>query len=347
MTKCKISVIVPVYRVAAYVRQCLDSIAAQTLGDIEVLCVDDCGGDGSMAIVQEFAGKDDRFRILRHDRNRGQGAGRNTGLDAARGDYVAFVDADDWIEPDMLAREHALAEDLGLDCLWTKYRFYYEDSGRMEIPSTGWEAPGNGGSAELTPALFAEASASPCTKLFRRAFIEDHRLRFPEGVFFEDLGFFFKFHCLSTRTYTLDEHPYVYRRRAGSTIAAMEAGSGRCEHMIRVCLDSYDFLKDRGLLEEKGDLLVHVYSRHFDQFLYSRHYKEEMLRLTKSMLRDIGFPDRYDAARAYVFNAVAACRYNPSLRKWYKLLSAANKLNPFPETREKWKAWIRVNCLAR
>ena len=98
----KFSIIVPVYNVEKEIRECLDSIKNQTYNDFEVLCVDDCGKDSSMDIVREFAAEDSRFKILTHEHNSGVSAARNTGLDAAAGDIIMFVDSDDWIEPNAL-----------------------------------------------------------------------------------------------------------------------------------------------------------------------------------------------------------------------------------------------------
>lgn len=96
-----ISIIVPIYNVAPYVEQCLQSVASQTYqGAIECILVDDCGIDDSMAICERFVAQYNgpiSFRILHHDHNRGLSAARNTGIDAAKGDYIYFLDSDDWI----------------------------------------------------------------------------------------------------------------------------------------------------------------------------------------------------------------------------------------------------------
>ena len=96
-----ISVIVPVYNVEKYLRQCLDSITGQTLTNLEIICVDDGSTDGSMDILEEYAAKDDRIIILKQE-NGGAGKARNTGLTAAKGRYLSFLDSDDFFEPDML-----------------------------------------------------------------------------------------------------------------------------------------------------------------------------------------------------------------------------------------------------
>ena len=96
------SIIIPVYNVAPYLRECLDSVLAQTLTDWEAICIDDGSTDGSGAILDEYAAKDKRFKVI-HQKNAGVSAARNSGIDAATGEYVTFLDGDDaydrsWLE---------------------------------------------------------------------------------------------------------------------------------------------------------------------------------------------------------------------------------------------------------
>ncbi len=100
-----VSVIVPVYNAGPYLRECLESIRAQTLASIEVICVDDESSDGSLDVLREYEQLDERFKVLQQ-KNAGAGAARNAGLGIAQGDYLAFLDADDFFEPTMLETVH-------------------------------------------------------------------------------------------------------------------------------------------------------------------------------------------------------------------------------------------------
>ena len=97
----KYTVVIPVYNVEAYLRQCLDSVAHQTFPDWEAICVNDGSTDGSATILEDYASKDGRFKIVAQP-NRGLSAARNTGMDAAKGEYILFLDSDDWLEPNAL-----------------------------------------------------------------------------------------------------------------------------------------------------------------------------------------------------------------------------------------------------
>ena len=105
----KVSVIIPVYNVKPYLKQCMDSVVGQTLRDIEIICVDDESTDGSLKILQEYAEKDTRIQIIRQ-KNAGAGAARNNGMRHATGKYLSFLDSDDFFEMDMLEKAYEKAE---------------------------------------------------------------------------------------------------------------------------------------------------------------------------------------------------------------------------------------------
>ena len=98
----KVSVIIPVYKTEAYLPECLDSVLSQTLGDLEVICIDDCSPDRSGEILDAYARRDGRVQVIHLPENRRQGYGRNRGLERATGEYVYFLDSDDMIEPQAL-----------------------------------------------------------------------------------------------------------------------------------------------------------------------------------------------------------------------------------------------------
>lgn len=125
----ELTIIVPIYNVEPYLRQCLDSLAAQSLRDVEILLVDDGSPDGCPAICDEYAGRDSRFRVI-HKPNGGLVSARQTGFREARGAYIGFVDGDDWIEPDMFAELLRVAREADADMV--QCEFYGEGPGGRE-----------------------------------------------------------------------------------------------------------------------------------------------------------------------------------------------------------------------
>ena len=120
-----ISVIVPVYNVEKYLSQCLDSILAQTFKDFECICVNDGSTDGSLDILQEYAKKDDRIKIIIQE-NKGLSAARNVGIREAIGQYISFVDSDDWVDKNYLQILYRTIENTNSEVVVCNYEKYYE-----------------------------------------------------------------------------------------------------------------------------------------------------------------------------------------------------------------------------
>ena len=105
-----ISVILPVYNVEPYIGACIESLKRQSFRDLEFIFVDDCSTDNSVAVIEDFARTDPRVRIIRNTENLGSGPTRNRGIEAAKGEYLSFIDPDDWIAPDFYERLYAKAD---------------------------------------------------------------------------------------------------------------------------------------------------------------------------------------------------------------------------------------------
>lgn len=125
----KVSVIVPVYNVAKYLGRCLDSVLSQTFQDFEVICINDGSTDNSLEILHQYAQKDERVKII-NQKNSGAGLSRNTGINMAQGDYLSFIDADDWIDKHFLEKVYHLAKVSKADIIETtkSYNYYSTDN---------------------------------------------------------------------------------------------------------------------------------------------------------------------------------------------------------------------------
>lgn len=212
----RITVIIPVYNVEKYLRDCLDSVLNQTMPNWEAVCVNDGSTDGSAAILKEYAGKDERFRIITQS-NKGLSSARNTGLDAANGEYVLFLDSDDWLESDAL---QTLADHLdGEDLVCFSGRRFFEETGAYHpadslaerVYSTGMEYYNEN-------ALLHRDFAFVCAvlKLYKGSFLVEHGLRFKEGIFHEDNLFTPQACYYAHRVKVIDKCLYNYRVRPHS-----------------------------------------------------------------------------------------------------------------------------------
>lgn len=217
-----ISVIVPVYNAAPYLRRCLDSLAAQHVDDLEVLLVDDASTDASVRIVTDYLAAYDgpvRFRLIRHATNWGVSAARNTGLDAASGERIGFVDADDDLSEWMLAiLSGELTGDVGIVSCGTWMMDADGDAIRGSEGPAG-PAPQSLPATDFFPAILeGRLSVSVWNKLFRRDVIGP--VRFPEGRINEEMPFFYelgkRIAAAGWTTRLLPDRLYHYRLSPGS-----------------------------------------------------------------------------------------------------------------------------------
>jgi len=125
-----VSVIIPVYNVASYLRECLDSLVNQTLAELEFIYINDGSTDDSLRILNEYAAKDNRFVIISQE-NQGQGAARNRGIEIARGEYIAFVDPDDWVDLNTFEVSYNEAKKTGVDIV--HFDYYKFDGAKNKI----------------------------------------------------------------------------------------------------------------------------------------------------------------------------------------------------------------------
>ena len=204
-----ISIIVPVYKVEPYLRQCVDSILGQTYRDIEVLLIDDGSPDRCGEICDEYAEKDDRVRVF-HTENRGLSAARNLGLREARGEYIGFVDSDDWIEPDMyevlLRRIQETEADIGVCGFSYDYLNTSECSPCVEAVYDSVGAVG--------ALICGDLRKQVMNKLWSRQ--AAMLLRFPEGRVYEDIFTVYKVLMQANKVATVHQPLYRYRQRKGS-----------------------------------------------------------------------------------------------------------------------------------
>ena len=220
----KISFIIPVYNVEKYLEQCLDSVINQTLKDIEVICIDDGSTDNSLNILKKYQKKDSRI-IVYSQENSGQGKARNVALDAARGEYVLFVDSDDWIDLDASKELYEFSKKDNLDMLMFNVINYDDETNQFfetKYYNNAWFPKDFDRKIfsydEIKDYAFA-MSCTPYSKVYKRSFLEENHIRFPLGAFFED----YPFHCevllTSKRTRIFRKHYYFRRRRKDSVTA--------------------------------------------------------------------------------------------------------------------------------
>lgn len=190
----KVSVIIPIFNAADYLRPALDSVITQTLREIEVICVDDGSTDNSLEILKEYQQNDDRVRIVT-ETNAGPALARNNGIRRARGEYIAFLDDDDFYEPQFLEELYNRSKEHDLDIAISDYDIYNmrHSSFRKAAAEDHEEIFEEGkvtSKSEHPDHIFSATNGSAWNKLFRHRFIEEKELRFlPDVKMYEDVYF--------------------------------------------------------------------------------------------------------------------------------------------------------------
>ncbi len=247
----KISVIIPVYKVEPYIRQCIESVMAQTMTDIEIIVVNDGTPDRSAEIAKEYAAKDSRIKVIDQE-NQGVSAARNAGLRAASAPLVMFVDSDDWVTPDYCQKMFdALTDDVDVVICDTRI---IDERGR-EIPN-----------------FFAkniEESMIVWNKIFRLDIIRTHGIEFPVGCIHEDEYFWATYLPWCRDSVVLPDKLYVHLRYSDSIM-----GRWRTQHDERVNSDYLrilaalgDYYYSHGLMRDP-QWSAH-YWRKFDKLIRS------------------------------------------------------------------------------
>ena len=209
----KVSIIVPVHNSEEYLFKCVDSLLAQTLQEIEIILVDDASTDSSRKLMADYQAQyPEKVRCLYLDENIRQGGARNRGMEIAQGEYIAFVDSDDWVEPDMCKALYDAAN--GADMCGADY--WIDRDGQLEDVILNYEE-----GSQMTPerkAVFISSCGYFWSRIYRRDLLEKYRLRFPENVYYEDAYFNFMTALYAENCVKAAGQYYHYYQSPNSTV---------------------------------------------------------------------------------------------------------------------------------
>lgn len=212
-----ISVIIPVYNVETYVKECIESVIQQTYKDLEVIIIDDGSTDNSGKICDQYAELDRRIMVI-HQKNQGVSAARNKGLDIAKGDYIVFVDSDDYIENDMIERLYKALLESSSDLVICNYKEIYEDI-KVENEKKGPLKNEILLSYEAIEKLFESGSwyyVVPWNKIYRKELW--NQIRFPKGYIHEDEAVIHRIFERCNKIIILEDQLCYYRQHNNSIV---------------------------------------------------------------------------------------------------------------------------------
>lgn len=338
----KISVVVPIFNAAAFLRPALDSILDQTLREIEIICVDDGSTDASLKIVKEYQARDSRIRIVTQN-NAGPGMARNNGLRRARGEYIAFLDADDFFALKFLERMYETAVEGDLDIVVCDYDLYYSSNAKFRKNVVGEEqnllVPGKVTSKKDFPdQIFQLTDGYVWSKLFRRSFLLEKKIVFPEALrMFEDVYFVVTSLSLAERIGKCEGvliHHRVYSEQARSRLFRKYYAQAP-----QMYVDIKNFLTSHGMYLPLSVSFVNLTaSRCFKIYnLLWASAKEEFY----TMLHD-GFAEQlgWSEIAAEDYTDAAVCRFAATVQMYTYDQSKRNEARGHKPSLESLKQWM-------
>lgn len=243
----KVSVIVPVYNVENYIEKCLDSLVNQTLQDIEIIVVNDGSTDGSKDKIQKYLQKYDNIKYLEKE-NGGLSDARNFGMPHATGEYIAFLDSDDYVELDIYEKMYEIAQKENSDMVECDFIWEYPDKVRLDT--------GKIYSNKKEMIEFARVVA--WNKLIRKEILEYTKIEFPFGLRYEDVEFFYKLVPYLNKVSFVKEGLVHYVQRDTSIANTQNI---RTKEIFTVLDDVFKFYKEKGIFEEYKEVLEYTYVR--------------------------------------------------------------------------------------
>lgn len=283
----KVTVIVPVYNVENYLRQCLDSLKNQTLKEIEFIIINDCSTDGCGSICDEYAKNDKRFKVLHNQQNIKQGLSRNKGIEIAKGEYVGFVDADDYIDYDYYEKLYNSAILKNSDIAKTESILIYKNGDQILQPELNLRIR-NG--VKLGKPLFLLFGCEHWTAIYKRELLIKNNIRYPDIRNAQDDVFLLRYTYYAKSITLISNTYYYYRQLDTSTISVRKKPY---YESILLCFElQLEFLNQHPLEEaDYKEAVNRVFWSVWHRFLemekdaaWDDYRKEYVLKIIKIML---------------------------------------------------------------
>ena len=288
----RVSIIVPFRNVEQYIEKCLNSLVNQTLKDIEIICINDCSDDKSAEIVKNYMERDGRIKLLCTEQPSGQSHARNMGLEIAQGEYVGFVDSDDWVELDMFEKMYnrAFCEHTDITMCQAKL---FDDKEQTESTNDYYSLKSleSLGDRTFTPNetkdFILDINVVLWNKIYRRTFLQTSGIKFADGYIYEDLLFFFETYLKASKINILWEHLYYYRENR--QFSTMQNSDKKVYDRIPMVEATYKVLQTADFFQEKKPIIVSwIIDDIFHRYtVLEDKYYEEYYRRMQTFFRNI------------------------------------------------------------
>lgn len=251
MAKVKVSILVPIYNVEKYLKQCLDSLVGQTLKDIQIICINDGSTDSSADIINSFAKKDDRFLVITK-KNSGYGDSMNQGLSKATGEYVGILESDDYIETDAFEKLYKLAKEYDADVVRANY-YHFKDNKNKKYSYVNELDTNRVVDPSRRTWIFYQAPAI-WSAIYRNDFLKKNKIKFlpTPGASYQDTGFNFKVWA-TTKKAVFTSEAYLHYRLDNESSSVNNPGKVFCVCEEYAEIEKY--LRSNNLYDKFGEIM--------------------------------------------------------------------------------------------
>lgn len=309
----KVSVIVPVYNVEKYLRKCLDSLVNQTLKDIEIILVNDGSTDSSQSIIDEYQKKYPMIKALKKE-NGGMSSARNMGLDYATGEYIAFVDSDDYVELFFLERMYERAKNTGSDVVICDYYALNEEEKRYISCHMRY-----------SPDDMVEYLISPpmvWSKLIKKEIMD--KIRFTEGIYYEDLDICVRLLPLINKVSFVDEPLYDYYLQHSGSIMTQKTFNNHLLDIFSVLENCKKLLQEKYFREIEYIYITHLLRTATLRFLDYPNTLEYLVRINNTMEKE--FPNWRENDYYHQSSLKVKLICFLAIHRWYGILKLVKKI---------------------
>lgn len=266
----KVSVIVPVYNTEKYLRRCLDSLVNQTIEDIEIIVINDCSPDNSKEILKEYEKKHkDKIKVFHNKTNKGIGYNRNYGIKKATGEYIGFVDSDDWVNETMYDKLYKKAKTDKLDLVLCNFHKMLEKENDLEEIASSEISYFKNTNLKQTPNLLLDVELAPWNKLYKKELIKE--ITFPENLKYEDTIFVLKAMARSKKIGMVDEKLNYYLVRSKSETTVMNK---KVYDILKVSKMMIDELKSHDYYNDVKDYAEAMTIRNLFRYTLQQRYQK-------------------------------------------------------------------------
>ena len=282
------SIICPVYNVEKYIRSCVESIVNQTFSDFEVVFIDDCGSDNSIKIIEEYAKKDSRIKIIKNDINKKLPASLNVGLDSISGEYFIFLDSDDWIELNTLEILYNNLKSHDVNSIIFDAKRFNEYINDFDCQSMFSSFSGN---FEVNPFNMNNCPHFYWGKAYKLSTVKKYGIKFREDlVISENITFFFEYYTFNPYCFIIEDKLYNYRIRPNSLIRNAESKELLLkDNEVKIIRYLNEFYKKNSLYEKYKPALFTFISNAFNGPWIYADGKKNSLQYSIGIIKELDF----------------------------------------------------------